>query len=93
MDDVGLSHVELQFVWDKELGVHTPTEVQPIKDLPTAHNKPVSCLSRYVFAGLTTANRPGDAAHTQHMDALKRVMALAHTLGGPLVRIMTNKVD
>ena len=29
----GLSHAELQFVWDKEIGDQTPEEVQKIKDL------------------------------------------------------------
>ncbi|MEN0042098.1 MAG: TIM barrel protein, partial [Pseudomonadota bacterium] len=55
--------------------------------------KPVSCLSRHIFAGLTVANAPGDEAHTKHMDALKRVIDMAHVLASPLVRIMTNKKE
>ncbi|MEM1049353.1 MAG: sugar phosphate isomerase/epimerase family protein [Pseudomonadota bacterium] len=93
MDEFDLDHAELQFVWDKEVGDHTPEEIETIRDLVTRHGKTVSCLSRHVFAGLTTASRPGDPAHTTHMEALKRVMAMAHALGAPLVRIMTSKKE
>jgi sugar phosphate isomerase/epimerase len=93
MDEFGLEYAELQFVDDKEVGDHTAQEVAEIKALLEGHGKPVSCLSRHVFAGMTTANRPGDDLHTNHMDALKRVMEMAHEVGSPLVRIMTNKKE
>ncbi len=93
MDEFRLDHAELQFVWDKEVGDHTEQEIADIKALLEKHNKPVSCLSRHVFAGLTTANRPGDAQHSAHMEALKRVIGMAHELGSPLVRIMTSKKE
>ena len=93
MDDCDLEYAELQFVGDKEVGDHSAQEIREIKALLADRGKPVSCLSRHVFAGMTTANRPGDALHTQHMDSLKRVMAMAHQLGSPLVRIMTSKKE
>ncbi len=93
MDEFGLDHAELQFVWDKEVGDHSNDEIAGIKALVQGYGKPVSCLSRHVFAGLTVANRPGDEAHGRHMDALKRVIAMAHELDCPLVRIMTNKKE
>nr|WP_319382980.1 sugar phosphate isomerase/epimerase family protein [uncultured Roseibium sp.] len=93
MDEFGLDYAELQFVGEKEVGDHTREEIAGIKALLEKHGKPVSCLSRHVFAGMTTANKPGDALHTTHMDALKRVMDMAHELGSPLVRIMTNKKE
>lgn len=93
MDEFGLEYAELQFVGEKEVGDHTAAEIAEIKDLIERHNKPVSCLSRHIFAGLTTASRPGDEAHTKHMDALKRVIAMAHELGSPLVRIMTSRKE
>ncbi|MEP1571578.1 MAG: sugar phosphate isomerase/epimerase, partial [Roseibium album] len=74
MDEFGLDHAELQFVGEKEVGDHTKEEIAEIKALLDGHGKPVSCLSRHVFAGMTTANRAGDELHTKHMDALKRVM-------------------
>jgi len=93
MDEFDLQYAELQFVGDKEIGDHNAAEVKEIDHLMRDRGKPVSCLSRHVFAGLTTANKPGDKEHTRHMDALKRVMEVAGTLGSPLVRIMTNKKE
>ncbi|MEM6667374.1 MAG: sugar phosphate isomerase/epimerase family protein [Pseudomonadota bacterium] len=93
MDEFDLEYAELQFVGDKEVGDHDASEVQAIDRLLRDRGKPVSCLSRHVFAGMTTANRPGDPLHTKHMDALKRVMAMAHVVGSPLVRIMTPKKE
>ena len=93
MDEFGLDYAELQFVGDKEVGDHTKEEIAGIKALLDGHGKPVSCLSRHVFAGMTTANKAGDELHTKHMDALKRVMDMAHVVGAPLVRIMTNKKE
>ena len=93
MDEFGLDYAELQFVGDTEVGDHTAAEVAEMDALLRDRGKPVSCLSRHVFAGLTTANVPGDAAHTAHMDALKRVIEAAHVLDAALVRIMTNKKE
>ena len=93
MNEFDLEYAELQFVWDKEVGDHDAQEISKIKDLLEKYNKPVSCLSRHVFAGLTTQNKPGDADHTRHIDALKRVIDMAHQLGSPLVRIMTSKKE
>lgn len=93
MDAFGLEYAELQFVGEHEVGDHSATEIRDIDRLLRDRGKPVSCLSRHVFAGLTTANVPGDADHTRHMDALKRVIAMAHVVGSPLVRIMTNKKE
>ena len=93
MDEFGLEYAELQFVGDKEVGDHTAAEIAEIKALLEDRGKPVSCLSRHVFAGTSHTNSPGDTLHTRHMDALKRVMDMAHTLGSPLVRIMTPKKE
>ncbi len=93
MDEFDLEYAELQFVGDKEVGDHSRQEVAQIKALLEAHGKPVSCLSRHIFAGMTTANKPGDELHTRHMDSLKRVIEMAHVVGSPLVRIMTSKKE
>lgn len=93
MDEFGLDYAELQFVGEKEVGDHSAAEIAEINALLRDRGKPVSCLSRHVFAGLTTANVPGDEAHTRHMDALKRVIDMAHIVGAPFVRIMTNKKE
>ncbi|MEL7260681.1 MAG: sugar phosphate isomerase/epimerase family protein [Pseudomonadota bacterium] len=93
MDEFDLTYAELQFVGDSEVGDHSAQEIRDIDALLRDRGKPVSCLSRHIFAGTTAANRPGDALHTQHMDALKRVIEMAHSVGSPLVRIMTQKKE
>jgi len=93
MGEFDLTYAELQFVGNTEVGDHSPQEVREIDRLLRAHGTPVSCLSRHIFAGTSSANRPGDALHTQHMDALKRVIDMAHIVGSPLVRIMTQKKE
>lgn len=93
MDEFGLDHAELQFVGDKEVGDHTPAEIAGIDALLRDRGKPVCCVSRHVFAGMTKENRPGDALHTRHMDKLKRVIDMAHVVGSPLVRIMTPRKE
>ena len=93
MDEFGLDYAELQFVGDKEVGDHSAEEIREIDMLLRDRGKPVSCLSRHIFAGMTTANRPGDELHTKHLDALKRVIDMAQIVGSPLVRIMTQKKE
>ncbi len=93
MDEFDLEYAELQFVGDTEVGGHSAQEIAEIDRLLRDRGKPVSCLSRHIFAGTTSANRPGDELHTKHMDALKRVIDMAHVVGSPLVRIMTQKKE
>lgn len=93
MDEFGLDYAELQFVGDTEVGDHSAAEIKEINTLLRDRGKPVSCLSRHIFAGTTTANRPGDDLHSKHMDALKRVIEMAHVVGAPLVRIMTQRKE
>lgn len=93
MDEFSLEYAELQFVGDTEVGDHSAAEIKEIDTLLRDRGKLVSCLSRHIFAGMTVANVPGDELHTKHMDALKRVIDMAHVVGSPLVRIMTPKKE
>jgi sugar phosphate isomerase/epimerase len=93
MDEFGIVYAELQFVNGIEVGDHTPTQIKAMDTLLRDRGKPVSCVSRHVFAGMTSANSPGDTLHTRHMDALKRVIDMAQVVGSPLVRIMTQKKE
>jgi sugar phosphate isomerase/epimerase len=93
MDEFDLEFAELQFVGEKEVGDHSAAEIGEIDALLRDRGKPVSCLSRHIFAGMTSANRPGDDLHRTHMDALKRVIDMSHVVGSPLVRIMTPKKE
>jgi len=93
MDEFDLDCAELQFIGDMEVGDHSAQQIREIDTLLRDRGKPVSCLSRHIFAGTTSANRPGDALHSQHMEALKRVIDMAHVVRSPLVRIMTQKKE
>lgn len=93
MDEFSLEYAELQFVGDTEVGDHSAAEIKEIDTLLRDRGKLISCLSRHIFAGMTVANVPGDELHTKHMDALKRVIDMAHVVGSPLVRIMTPKKE
>ncbi|RMF35102.1 MAG: sugar phosphate isomerase/epimerase [Alphaproteobacteria bacterium] len=93
MDEFGLEYAELQFVGDREVGDHSKDEIAAIDRLLRDRGKPVSCLSRHIFAGMSKENRPGDALHTRHMDALRRVIDMAYVVGAPLVRIMTPRKE
>ena len=81
MNEFDLTYAELQFVWDHEVGDHSGEQIKKIDQICRDNGKPVSCLSRHIFAGMTTENRPGDALHQKHMDALKRVVDMAHVVG------------
>lgn len=93
IDEFDLEYAELQFVGNAEVGDHTRQEINDIDRLLRDRGKPVSCLSRHIFAGMTAANRPGDALHIKHMDALKRVIDMAKRVDSPLVRIMTPRKE
>jgi len=93
MDEFDVTYAELQFVGDTEVGDHSAAEIKAMDRLLRDRGKPVSCLSRHIFAGMSTANRAGDELHSKHMDALKRVIDMAHIVGSPLVRIMTQKKE
>ena len=93
MDEFDLEYDELQFIGDTEVGDHTQQEISQTDLLLRDRGKLVSCLSRHIFAGMTSSNRVGDDLHTMHMDALKRVIDMAHTVGSPLVRILTQRKE
>lgn len=93
MSAFDLDYAELQYVGEKEVGDHSKDEIAEIKSRLEDQGKFVSCLSRHIFAGVNSANRPGDELHVRHMDALKRVSEMAHVVGAPLVRIMTPKKE
>ncbi|SNS11879.1 sugar phosphate isomerase/epimerase family protein [Antarctobacter heliothermus] len=93
MDEFAIDYAELQFVWDAEVGDHSPQQVREIDTLLRDRGHPVCCLSRHIFAGMTKDNVPGDALHVKHMDALTRVIDMAHVVGSPLVRIMTPRKE
>lgn len=90
MTEAGLEYVELQFLWDKEVGDQTPEEIQRIKDLIAKYKVEVSCISRHNFSGLPVmATEPEDEIYKEHMESFKRCIDIAKELGTNMVRIMS----
>jgi len=90
MTEAGLEYVELQFLWDKEVGDQTHKEIQQIKALVVQHQVKVSCVSRHNFSGLPVMiTEPEDEIYKQHLEGLKRCTAIAKELGTNIVRIMS----
>ena len=93
MDEFGLDYAELQFVGDMEVGDHSAQEIREIDALLREPGQAGQLSLAPHIRRHDIANRPGDELHTKHMDALKRVIEMAHVVGSPLVRIMTQKKE
>lgn len=93
MDEFGLEHAELQYLWGKEVGDLDEGERRRVRDLLRQHGKQVACISRHVFAGMPMTTRPGDELHRRHLDGLARCIEMAHEIECPLVRIMSGRKE
>lgn len=93
MDEFGLDHAELQYVWDVQIGDLDAAGQEQAGELLRRHGISVSNICHHVFAGMPMTTRPGDAEHTRHMETLKRCCGLAHRFDAPLVRIMTGRKE
>ncbi len=94
MTEYGLTHAELQYVDDKEVGDLDADERRRALECVRRHEKTVSCISRHNFAGMMMGNSaPGDALHQRHMESLKRCIDMAHEFDCKTVRIMTGKKE
>jgi len=90
MNKTGVKYAELQFVWDKQVGDHTPEEIDKIKKLVDSYGVKVSCVSRHNFSGLSVMDTEvGDENYNQHMTYLRKTIDMAKALGTRLVRVMT----
>ena len=52
MNEFGLGHAELQYLWDKEVGDLDDREMNRVQQLVKAHGVSVSCISRHIFGGM-----------------------------------------
>jgi len=90
MREHDLRQVELQFLWDKEIGDLDDAEVGRVQDLVRQYEMQVCCLSRHNFVGMLVGQTEvGDESHSKHMTALKRCIDTAKVLDCGLVRIMS----
>lgn len=89
MNEFGLTHAELQFVWDKEVGDHSDAQIARMQELIQSYGVQVSCISRHIFGGISVMEMTREhPTYLAHLDALRRCIATAKALGAPLVRVM-----
>ncbi|MFQ5834465.1 MAG: sugar phosphate isomerase/epimerase family protein [bacterium] len=97
MAESGLKYVEIQSLWNKQVGDLAPDGVSRVRDLTTARNMKVSCISPLLFSRVPLPTKPDEKAHsdsyTQHIETLKRCISLAKELGTNLVRIFSFKSE
>lgn len=93
MDEFGLDHAELQFLWDKQVGDLDAAERQRVRDLLRAHGKQVACISRDVLAGVPMSTEPGDPLHIRHLEGLRRCIQTAQEFNCRLIRIMSGRKE
>ena len=90
MSNNGLNQAELQYLWDKEVGDMSKSEIDKAGELLKNYNMEVSCISRHNFAGIGVHEVSiGDSTYNHHMEKLKECIDMAQKLGSPLVRIMS----
>ena len=90
INEHGLTHAELQYLWDVEVGDLTDAQLDKTQRLVKAHGVEVSCISRHVFGGLSLMDLDADSpAYREHLAALGRCIDMAQALGCPLARIMS----
>ena len=49
MNEFGLTHAELQYLWDKEVGDLDDKQMDQVQRLVKSHEVEVSCISRHIF--------------------------------------------
>jgi len=90
MSENNLNQAELQYLWDKEVGDLSKSEIEKAEELLKTYNMEVSCISRHNFAGVGVHEiNIGDSTYTYHMEKLKECIDMAQRLDSPLVRIMS----
>ena len=52
MNEFGLTHAELQYLWDREVGDLDDKQMDRVQHLVMSHEVEVSCISRHIFGGL-----------------------------------------
>lgn len=90
MSENNLNQAELQYLWGKEVGDLSKSEIEKVEELLKTYNMEAPCISRHNFAGVGVHEvNIGDSTYTHHMEKLKECIDMAQRLGSPLVRIMS----
>lgn len=89
MVEIGLEYVELQYLWEKQVGDLTDADVARVKGLIDARNLKVSCISHHNLSALPVDTAVVAPAYRDHITTLKRCIDIAEALGTKLVRIFS----
>ena len=89
MVETGLEYVELQYLWEKQVGDLTDTDIERVKELIEARNLKVSCISHHNLSALPVDTAVVAPAYREHITTLQRCINVAQALGTNLVRIFS----
>ena len=89
MVETGLEYVELQYLWEKQVGDLTDADIVRVKDLIEARNLKVSCISHHNLSALPVDTAVLAPAYREHITTLQRCIDVAQALGTNLVRIFS----
>ena len=89
MVETGLEYVELQYLWEKQVGDLTDADIERVQRLIAARNLKVSCISHHNLSALPVDTVVVAPAYREHITTLQRCINVAQALGTNLVRIFS----
>lgn len=89
MVETGLEYVELQYLWEKQVGDLTDADIERVQGLIAARNLKVSCISHHNLSALPVDTAVVAPAYREHITTLQRCIDVAQALGTNLVRIFS----
>lgn len=89
MVETGLEYVELQYLWEKQVGDLTDTDIERVKGLIEERDLKVSCISHHNLTALPVDTAVDAPAYQAHIATLQRCIDVAQALGTSLVRIFS----
>ena len=85
----GLEYVELQYLWEKQVGDLTDADIERVRGLIAARNLKVSCISHHNLSALPVDTATVAPAYREHITTLQRCIDVAQAVGTNLVRIFS----
>ena len=89
MVETGLEYVELQYLWEKQVGDLTDADIERVKGLIEEQDLKVSCISHHNLSALPVDTAVDASAYRGHIATLQRCIDVAQALGTNLVRIFS----
>ncbi|MDD9973365.1 MAG: sugar phosphate isomerase/epimerase [Candidatus Poribacteria bacterium] len=89
MVETGLEYVELQYLWEKQVGDLTDADIERVKGIINNRDLKVSCISHHNLSALPVDTAVDAPAYRDHIETLQRCIDVAQALGTNLVRIFS----